>query len=238
MNAQNAQVALDNLYKQLDLLAPSIYDYKIEVGDPSVDPSDGNYSFIPIKILYYANDNTATFGDIINNTLDGIRINESATQAISKQGNTLWRYYRSTKKREVKTATQIRCILPINEGTLEWHYCPLDEDRLKSIFRTALLRFSIKDNTGGEYALDNAQNIIEEGSIKNLSQKFYFDASFFLGLTNAVKKWDSFPFKNLLILITDFNHPSGELYIPQRRFNLECRQVIWRGFSRFPFLLV
>lgn len=69
LNKVNAEKALEHLYEQLKAIAPTMYDFELNVGEPK---ADGN---IEITVLVKANENYKQFTDIVYNTLTSLSSN-------------------------------------------------------------------------------------------------------------------------------------------------------------------
>ena len=69
LNKENAEKALVHLYEQLKAIAPTMYDYELNIGEPK---ADGN---IEVTVLVKANENYKQFTDIVYNTLTSLSSN-------------------------------------------------------------------------------------------------------------------------------------------------------------------
>lgn len=78
LNAENEITALYNMLEQLYILAPSVFDWELEVGEPAVLP-ELKYK-IPMKAKAKINNNTASFFSIIFNTLESLSLSPSEVE--------------------------------------------------------------------------------------------------------------------------------------------------------------
>jgi hypothetical protein len=74
LNKTNEEKAIANIISQLEALVPAMFDYKIEVGEPTVN-TKGNYD-IPAKVYVIFNDNTEMANNILLNTLTSLTLSE------------------------------------------------------------------------------------------------------------------------------------------------------------------
>lgn len=77
LNAENETTALYNMLDQLYALAPSVFDWELEVGEPAV--SEQEYE-IPMIAKAKTNSNTAAFFSIIFNTLESLSLSPSEVE--------------------------------------------------------------------------------------------------------------------------------------------------------------
>ena len=77
---ESSRKVLNNLRLQCVEMAPFLYDYELEVGEPQID---GTVEFT-VKVL--ANENTNTFGDLIINTLEAIEFDSIYAKQLESMG--------------------------------------------------------------------------------------------------------------------------------------------------------
>lgn len=77
---ESSRKVLNNLRLQCVEMAPFLYDYELEVGEPQMD---GTVEFT-VKVL--ANENTKTFGDLIINTLEAIEFDSIYAKQLESMG--------------------------------------------------------------------------------------------------------------------------------------------------------
>ena len=78
LNAENEITALYNMLEQLYILAPSVFDWELEVGEPAVLPEQ-KYE-VPMIAKAKTNKNTASFFSIIFNTLESLSLSPSEVE--------------------------------------------------------------------------------------------------------------------------------------------------------------
>ena len=78
LNAENEIIALYNMLEQLYTLAPSVFDWELEVGDPAVLPEQ-RYE-VPMIAKAKINKNTAAFSSILFNTLESLSLSTSEAE--------------------------------------------------------------------------------------------------------------------------------------------------------------
>ena len=78
LNAENEITALYNMLEQLYILAPSVFDWELEVGNPAVLPEQ-KYE-VPMIAKAKTNKNTASFFSIIFNTLESLSLSPSEVE--------------------------------------------------------------------------------------------------------------------------------------------------------------
>lgn len=69
LNKTNAEKAIEHLYKSLESVAATMYDYEVEVGQPKADGT------VDITAIAKANENYKTFTDMVYNTLKSLNVN-------------------------------------------------------------------------------------------------------------------------------------------------------------------
>lgn len=69
LNKTNAEKAIEHLYKSIESVAATMYDYEVEVGQPKADGT------IEITAIAKANENYKTFTDMVYNTLKSLNVN-------------------------------------------------------------------------------------------------------------------------------------------------------------------
>lgn len=79
---RNGVTAMEHLYETLELIVPTIYDFKLNLGEPIVYKSD---VYVPVVIDCMLNVNYATFLDIYNTTYSHI---QASIESIPIQGRT------------------------------------------------------------------------------------------------------------------------------------------------------
>ncbi|MCQ2381659.1 MAG: LPP20 family lipoprotein [Acidaminococcaceae bacterium] len=77
---ESSRKVLNNLRLQCVEMAPFLYDYELEVGEPQMD---GTVEFT-VKVL--ANENTKIFGDLIINTLEAIEFDSIYAKQLEAMG--------------------------------------------------------------------------------------------------------------------------------------------------------
>ncbi|MBR0531653.1 MAG: hypothetical protein IJJ96_03510 [Bacteroidales bacterium] len=91
LNRQSSQVAINNLYRELFQMAPSMYDYKLTVKDPVVlDEKDGEVEMI-VEVV--ANNRTKEIGDYFIKSLESLSYDEKSIRPFSDMGNHFYAYY-------------------------------------------------------------------------------------------------------------------------------------------------
>ncbi len=81
LNVLNGAKAMKHLYNMLGWMAPKIYDYKLNLGDPIVHKSD---VYIPVSVDCVLNESYATFLDLYNKTYNSII---SSIKSVPVKGN-------------------------------------------------------------------------------------------------------------------------------------------------------
>jgi hypothetical protein len=78
LNAENETTALYNMLEQLYILAPSVFDWDLEVGEPAV-LSEKMYK-IPMIAKAKVNSNTSSFFSLLLNTLESLSLSPSEVE--------------------------------------------------------------------------------------------------------------------------------------------------------------
>ena len=74
LNRANEEKAIENMIAQLKSLVPTMFDYKLELGEPVVN-AKGDYD-IPAKVIVIFNDNTEKANKILLNTLSSLSLSK------------------------------------------------------------------------------------------------------------------------------------------------------------------
>jgi hypothetical protein len=86
LNKANEEKAVENMISQFRALAPSMFDYELELGEPRVSESDENYYEISAKVSAIPNENAKIVVDILFNTLKSLALSVEEIQSY-KQTN-------------------------------------------------------------------------------------------------------------------------------------------------------
>ncbi|MCR5532745.1 MAG: hypothetical protein K6F10_02580 [Paludibacteraceae bacterium] len=86
LRSSSTQKALQHMMDQLNIIARQMFDYKIEIGESSFCKCNiyGEVYSFPTRLVVYSNANSSQFYDLLNSTLDNLRLN-SADEAFCKQ---------------------------------------------------------------------------------------------------------------------------------------------------------
>ena len=95
LNRQNEQVAIDNMYRQLDLMAENsnLFDYKINTGEP-YQGENGRY-IIPVTIEVLENENTFEFFKLCAETVQSLALNNAEISEYKRSNNLKCFQYRT-----------------------------------------------------------------------------------------------------------------------------------------------
>lgn len=164
LNKQNAEAAIDNMFIQLEDMAPYIYDYDLEVRSPDIN-ADGDVS-IPFLVKVKTNENTKIFGDLIVNTIRALDVKEGDPL----MGLTLYDYNSLYLQNltvpefvnEYGRSPQRGCNFPnpnLRKSYKKRSYIDVDRAILKiaKLHINSVLNFEIQDNIGNVYYASSDQ---------------------------------------------------------------------------------
>lgn len=163
LNKKNSEVALENLYLQLEMLASSMFDYELNIGEPALDSKLNGYVKLPICIIYKANENTIKFYRLLLSTLSAIEVPKDEVRDMTDRGYSLFKYkflFFSNKDYNPKN-------LLLEES--HYLYSDIDVNRINNIFSKSLLSFKITDNLSANYSLILSNHPISKGVHSKLS---------------------------------------------------------------------
>jgi len=157
LNKANAEKAIEHLYKSLESVAATMYDYEVEVGQPKADGT------VDITAIAKANENYKAFTDMVYNTLKSLSV--SNVEQLKELG--VEYYSESVVKMKVKSLTS-------HSPSSEDCYTELilrDKERLSALFdidvfakrvnniqeNFGCLNFVITDSNGNTYSFDTAR---------------------------------------------------------------------------------
>ena len=156
LNKQNEVRAMDNLFNQLKLLAPTIYDYELEVSEPVVR---GSMTTIGMTVKIISNNNTDIFYNVLFQTLKSMSMNETEAETNLQYG-----YYNAGYNLFLLNAPQNLRKYICNLYTVQapsyshesnvsvnYFYNEFRNAEFEDILKTALYSFTIKDNKGNTY---------------------------------------------------------------------------------------
>lgn len=74
LNAKNTSIAFDNMMKQLEAIAPTIYDYELLTSEPRMSGSDNMELGVTVRVLF--NRNFYEFCNVLLSTLSSLNVTE------------------------------------------------------------------------------------------------------------------------------------------------------------------
>ena len=90
LNQINTEKAFDNLMIQLETLAPYIFDYNLELGQPAQKGEDG---VLPITLKIISNENTVAFTQLLKTTMQALALNEQQVSETKALGGSIFSTY-------------------------------------------------------------------------------------------------------------------------------------------------
>lgn len=156
LNKQNEVKAMDNLFKQLKLLAPTIYDYELEVSEPVVK---GSMAAIGMTVKVISNNNTDIFYNVLSQTLKSMSMNETDAETNLQYGyhnagyNLFLLNAPQNLKKYICNLYTVQAPSYSHESNVRvyYFYNEFRNAEFEDILKTALYSFTIKDNKGNTY---------------------------------------------------------------------------------------
>lgn len=156
LNKQNEVKVMDNLFNQLELLAPTIYDYELVVSEPIVK---GNTAIIKMIVKLISNNNTEIFYNVLFQTFKSISMNKKEAEANLQYGyhnvgyNLFLLNAPQNLKKYIRNLYTVQTPAFSHESNVSVHYFYNEFRTLEfeEILKTALYSFTIKDNIGNIY---------------------------------------------------------------------------------------
>ena len=90
LNQINTEKAFDNLMIQLETLAPYIFDYNLELGQPK---QNGDSGCLPIILKIVSNENTEAFTQLLKSTMQALALNEQQISEAQALGGSIFSTY-------------------------------------------------------------------------------------------------------------------------------------------------
>lgn len=151
LNRINTKKAFDNLMVQLESMAPYIFDYELEVGNPSRSGED--MAAVPITVSIKSNENTVTFTNLLASTLGALCLTEmevSEIQALGEEISLVFFWFR-----ELCTGPGLNCqFYPMLEIPILGFYHPFPIETLNDLIEKNRNNYCVKSNIGHEFLLD------------------------------------------------------------------------------------
>ena len=155
LNKTNTAKAFENMIFQLEELAPFIFDYKLNVGEPSLNTKNSYYIF-PITLTTISNENTERFVNLLSSTLSAVAISD--VEAIDAERILGEKMFKMDLNK-----TRISDISPAyNTDTQSrlYFYTQFDVARLEEIIDVAMNGIEVKDNLGVHYSMPTSKHVI------------------------------------------------------------------------------
>lgn len=152
LNKTNTEKVFENLMFQLEELAPFIFDYKLNIGDPSLNSKKDEYVF-PITLTAISNENTERFANLLYSTLNAVALsNIEATEAERVLGKKMF-------EMELKKTCISDFSPTYNTQTKSrlYFHTQFDVVRLEEIIDVAMNGIKIEDNLGFHYNLPTSK---------------------------------------------------------------------------------
>ncbi len=113
---ESSKKVLNNLRLQCIELAPFLYDYELEVGEPQMD---GTVEFT-VRVL--ANENTRSFGELIKSTLEALEIDESYANQLTAMGikSNAVSFFTGKRKKEIDSVGVTHYYVLYDNQQLHW----------------------------------------------------------------------------------------------------------------------
>ena len=168
----NTAAAFESLLHELDSLAPSIMDGKVNF------TSEDNFTKSSMALVtWYTNGKTAHFCSVLDVTLNALSLKEQEEYAAASQGLMTYNvaYFLNTPEYNIKegSATIKRNIRHYSKDLFDgftyedafhkelYFLAPLDINRLKRIFLKAVNSYKIKDDTGRLYVTNLCEDFMD-----------------------------------------------------------------------------
>ncbi len=156
LNKQNEVKAMDNLFSQLKLLAPTIYDYELAVSEPVVE---GSMATVRMTVKVISNNNTNIFYNLLFQTLKSISMNEKEAETNLQYGyhNAGYNMFllnapQNLKKyRYILYKVQTPTFSHESNVNVRYFYNEFRTAEFEDVLKAALYSFVIKDNVGNTY---------------------------------------------------------------------------------------
>ncbi|WP_302449508.1 hypothetical protein [Alistipes shahii] len=187
LNKRNAEAAIDNMFIQLEDMAPYIYDYDLEVRSPDIN-ADGDVS-IGFLVKVKTNENTKIFGDLIVNTIRALDVKEGDPL----MGLTLYNYNSLYLQnltvpefvKEYGRSPQRGCNFPnpnLRKSYIKRSYIDVDQAimRIAKLHINSIFNFEIQDNIGNVYYASSDQRFLYVAIGSGESVKIYYQGWFML----------------------------------------------------------
>jgi hypothetical protein len=174
LNRVNEYKALENMVVQLKALMPTMFDYKLVLGEPKL-PShryyddDGDYYVIDAKVSVCDNENTRIANSILLKTLSSLSLTESERMEYSKLNIPYRKLTINGENQDKNVVFYLRSSPPIS---------PIVRG-----FRNAIYGFKITDNLQGISMIKmiREDNYISQGLISSYRPSDEFDKEIFGG---------------------------------------------------------
>lgn len=151
LNRINTKKAFDNLMVQLESMAPYIFDYELEVGNPSRSGED--MAAIPITVSIKSNENTVAFTNLLASTLGALSLSDPKAEEVDALGENLYTVY--LWMRPTWGATGIWAALePPQEASPLKFYYPFPIETLNNIIEKNRNNYCVKSNMGHTFLLE------------------------------------------------------------------------------------
>ena len=163
LNQINTEKAFENLMVQLESLAPYIFDYNLELGQPTQNGDSGE---LPLTLKIISNENTIAFVKLLKSTINALALNtEKANEVKALGGKTheiyLWElsdyelkyYHTDTGNGSAEYFRPKREYESYCRKTIEF-YSAFPIERLHQIIEYARAGYIIKSDMGDVFALE------------------------------------------------------------------------------------
>lgn len=90
LNKKNEQIALLNMFYHLQELGPHVFDWKVNIGDPSI--LNEQYYKVPMTVTAEPNEASTTFYNILTSTLKSLSLTPSEVEEYRKAGLSTYRF--------------------------------------------------------------------------------------------------------------------------------------------------
>lgn len=146
LNKTNTEKVYENLFQQLEAMAPYIFDHKLILGEPFLLSNQESFIF-PFTLEITSNENTENFIDLLYSTLCAVGLPEKDKEAVENiLGEKLYalkmrKEYISSENMEHSTQHDIKFYL----------YTPFDESRLEQLLINEMYYTVLTSNLGTQY---------------------------------------------------------------------------------------
>ena len=145
LNQINTEKAFDNLMIQLETLAPYIFDYNLELGQPS---QHGENGVLPITLKIVSNENTIAFTQLLKTTMQALALNEQQISEAQALGGRTFSTYLAETSDIPQSYTK-------KSGTIRFDfYSAFPVERLNEIIEEARAGYVITSDMAHKFTIE------------------------------------------------------------------------------------